>query len=268
MKAEKNEFTDIEVNESGSNKDGENGPNKGEETESSETEERDEMNTFENLGNIKGEEERSKITGQGTDEIENDGKIKTPDKQAIEKIKDIHELEGGERAKIKFKVKVSKVTGETNKTPDIGQIDKKEIEKEIEETKIKEGGDKKTVNEDEKTVNEVEKTVNEVVDEHIHDNADLEEYNKVEEIGQLPKCGLMTCPLEAKYCKVETKSVPPDFSQVLKSFECLSTTHEVLKAIQTLIENSEPGRYFKNFTTQPVVLDNQISTNLGDFWGQ
>lgn len=243
------------MNEIRANKDGETGPMNGKE-------DHDEMNTFENPGSIKGDElesekkekEKGEITGhEEIDEIDIDAKQETPDKQELEGIEEIRELEGGDSSKIKVKVKFTKITDEKNETPDNGKIDMQEIAG-IEKTKAEKGGDKEAVNE--------------VLEESIHGNTNLEESTKIEENDAMPKCGLMTCPLEAKYCKVETKSVPPDFSQLLKTFECLSNTHETLKAIERITENSEPGRYFKNFTTQPVIVDNQIPINLGDFWGQ
>lgn len=208
------------------------------------------ISTTGNPSDIKSEETEGEEKEGGRipslEQIDYDEKSETSKKPEIE---GIEEIEGGESSspKIKFKVKVVKI-------PANEKIDTQEID-EIENTTTSEGGN--------------EETDNEVANEGIHDqHTDLEEYIKIEANDPKPKCGSMICPLEAKYCKVETKSEPPDFIQVLKSFKCLSETNEVLKAIETLAENLEPGRYFKNVTTQPVVVDNKISINMGDFWGQ
>lgn len=251
IKAEENEFTDTEKNKSGTNKDSHSGSMNGKEIETTGTEVSG-ITTTGNPRDIKSEETEGeeKVGGRisSLEQIDNDEKSKTPKKPEIEGIEEIEEFESEESSSPKINVKVKVV-----KIPANEKIDTLEIV-EIENTTTSEGGNKETANE---------------VAQGIHDqHTDLEEYIKIEANDAKPKCGLMTCPLEAKYCKVETKSEPPDFIQVLKSFKCLSETNEVLKAIETLAENLEPGRYFKNVTTQPIVVDNQTSINLGDFWGQ
>lgn len=109
---------------------------------------------------------------------------------------------------------------------------------------------------------QIEKATTEVVvEETTKHRAKKEKAFKV-----LPSCGDLVCPKEAKYCRFQAKSLPPDFTQMLKVSECLSDTKVVLKSSEGLVGNQKPGVFSKVIEIVPVEHNQQKHINFGDFF--
>lgn len=83
---------------------------------------------------------------------------------------------------------------------------------------------------------------------------------------QTARCGDMICPKETAFCRVKVKSLPPDFHQMLKTTNCLSTNEDVLKTNDALVDNPNAGKFYKNDETKTVERGDKNKINFGDFF--